>query len=88
MEDVHTKPEVSTGKGMTFALTSGILACIAGTFGKFAMTQSETAWHCENVCTSPYFKLSSIEAYTFCDEVRNDSEIQFIKAHKPNDQPN
>jgi len=60
---------VSPKKGLSYALTSGVFASIAGTFGKFAMTRSETVWYCENICISPYVSLAGDDASAFCDRV-------------------
>ena len=64
----------SPRKGLTMALTSGIFASLAGTFGKFAMTQSETVWMCEVLSESFSGYLPS-HNYIFCSQVSR--EIQW-----------
>jgi len=58
-------PGGRTRKGLSLALTSGVLACLAGTFGKLAMTESDTLWACESVCESS-FSLSRQDAIHIC----------------------
>lgn len=55
-------------KGMSLALTSGVFAALAGTFGKFAMNQTETLWFCEQV-TNIHLNYTRQQSYVVCDKV-------------------
>lgn len=55
-------------KGMTFALTSGVFAAFAGSFGKLAMNQTETILLCEQISNS-HLNFSTQESYLMCDKV-------------------
>lgn len=55
-------------KGMSLALTSGVFAALAGTFGKFAMNQTETLWFCEQVA-SVHLNYTRQQSYVVCDKV-------------------
>jgi multidrug transporter EmrE-like cation transporter len=54
-------------RGITLALTSGLLAALAGTFGKLAVNGGETAALCEQVA-SVHMNYSSEEAFIICDK--------------------
>jgi len=60
--------EIGGRKGVTFAMWSGALAALAGTFGKFAMNNNEILELCENMA----FRVSldsREESYLFCNRV-------------------
>lgn len=55
-------------RGMTLALTSGVFAALAGTFGKLAINQAETISVCEQV-SNYQFKFSTHDAFVLCENV-------------------
>jgi hypothetical protein len=55
-------------RGMTLALTSGVFAAFAGSFGKIAMNQTETISICEYVSNS-HLNFSSNDAFIMCENV-------------------
>ncbi|CAG7659324.1 unnamed protein product [Allacma fusca] len=69
MSDVEEEKndDPSPRRGLTLALTSGVFASLAGTFGKFAMTSSETVWMCE-VLSEMYSGYLPSHNYMFCSE--------------------
>jgi len=64
------EPVRNPARGLIFSLASGVLACIAGTFGKFAFNSSEMLWFCETICSSSQFiDLKLEDAYSLCGQI-------------------
>jgi len=57
---------LSSRKGLSLALTSGVLAALAGTFGKLAMTESDSLWVCESI--SGYFFMDRRDSLSLCSQ--------------------
>jgi hypothetical protein len=66
---VRVKKASPKRKGITLALTSGVFASFAGTFGKFAINQTETLVACEQVSNN-HLHYSLQDSYAFCETVR------------------